>query len=91
MLEKAMAVVWVEATVKVKVVPFTATEASSSKVLTFADVVSIPTIETKVETPVPEELKVLTVTDEEIGVELVRLKPPVKAMLLMTMLTLSAA
>ena len=76
---------------KVKVVPFTATEASSSKVVTLADVVSIPTTETNVETPVPEELKVLTVIDWEMGLELVRLKLPVSAMLLMTTLTLSAA
>ena len=81
----------VEVTVKVKVVPLTIIEEPRSKTRALDEAaVSIPVIETKVETP-PVVLKLLIVTDDEAGVVLLMLKLPDITKLLMTMLTLSAA
>ena len=91
MLARVVGTELVEVTVKVKVVPLFETEEPRSK--TWAvdeEVVSIPTIETKVETP-PERLKLVKVTDDVAGFVLLMLKLPDITILLMTMLTLSAA
>ena len=81
----------VEVTEKVKVVPLFETEAPRSKMWALdEDVVSIPIIETKVDTP-PVVLKLVRVTVLVCGVVLVMLKLPDITIWLMTMLTLSAA
>ena len=91
MLVRVVTIELVEVTVKVKVVPLTIIEEPRSKTRALDEaVVSIPTIETKVDTP-PDVLKLLIITDDEAGVVLLMLKLPDITKLLMTMLTLSAA
>ena len=81
----------VEVIEKVKLVPLTETEEPRSKMWALdEDVVSIPIIETKVDTP-PVVLKLVRVMVRVAGVVLVMLKLPDITSWLMTMLTLSAA
>ena len=92
MLVRGVGTELVEVTVKVKVVvALLETEQPRSKIWAEdEEVVSMPTIETKVETP-PERLKLVRETEDVAGVVLLMLKLPDNTMLLMTMLTLSAA
>lgn len=91
-LVKLVAVGEVEETSKVKVVPLTITFTARLKIIApEEEVVSIPVIEAKVETPLPAVLNLLMVTDCDMGLLVSTLKVPVNCKLLMTRLMLSAA